>query len=266
MKNWEVFESDCCNYLNNQFGSNSRVFQHRGGSDSTESDILYIKGGINQFYIEVKMKASQCGQFVLLPDFEQRKLVFSNRNKVKETENCIQIINAMNKDFDYYSSSSLNIKQMPDSPESAKIYSGWIKDCFRAKNAKYIISRSNRGFIVFPVNQLEQYFRISPVFRVKKSGSTNLPHSMQSPLEKTLQEKFGNNINLDYSENHCFLYGASQPTFQLKIGSNVFLFKKEEGRHAVRKLSNTFNSNVIFTLNLFGEQQEKDIEQFKNEI
>lgn len=96
MDDWKIFELECVDYLNKQYGGG---FKHLGYSDSTVSDIEY-KSGLNSFYIEVKMPVAQSGQFVLLVDQENREFVFSSRNKTKRDESVDFIIEHMNENFE----------------------------------------------------------------------------------------------------------------------------------------------------------------------
>ncbi|MBR1424446.1 hypothetical protein IJ579_02660 [bacterium] len=79
MPNWEEFEKQCTDYLNQEF-CNFATFKTMGGSDSTVSDILVKTNTNKTFYIDVKHSPAQCGQFVLLPDIKTQKFVYSSRN------------------------------------------------------------------------------------------------------------------------------------------------------------------------------------------
>ena len=48
-KEWEKFEIECVNYLNEKFG-NYACFSHNGGANSTVSDILVETKNKKTFY------------------------------------------------------------------------------------------------------------------------------------------------------------------------------------------------------------------------
>ena len=102
-KKWKEFEEACCIYLNATYGNEQRLFIHHGGSDSTESDIEFKLNENSHFFIEAKMNASQCGQFVLLPDFERKTFSYSDKNKFPENEHSKEIIEHMNNNFVVFS-------------------------------------------------------------------------------------------------------------------------------------------------------------------
>lgn len=78
MKEWEILEEECLNYLKNKYPTIK--FTLLGKEDSTKSDIL-VKTINLEFYIEVKSKISQCGQFVLIPNYKNNVFIYSRKNK-----------------------------------------------------------------------------------------------------------------------------------------------------------------------------------------
>ena len=92
---WKIFEEECLKYLNGKYGN---YFKLQGKSNSTVSDI-YFNGEGNSFYIEAKMPTAQCGQFVLLPSVENKKLMYSNKNKTQQNEFSDEVIKFINNAF-----------------------------------------------------------------------------------------------------------------------------------------------------------------------
>ena len=61
MNRGENFENNCYNYLKEYYHLKNSKFEHKGGMNSTESDIAVIKNGEVDFYIEVKDSQAQSG-------------------------------------------------------------------------------------------------------------------------------------------------------------------------------------------------------------
>ena len=76
----------------------------------------------------------------------------------------------MNDHFDEFSSpGTKGIELQIDS----SVYERWIKAMYRQKNVKYIMTSINRNIcdeniIIFPLEQIGDYFEISCKYRVKK--------------------------------------------------------------------------------------------------
>lgn len=98
---WKTFEEECVAYLKRKYG---RQFKLKGGSDSTLSDIFF-NNGLKCFYIEAKMPSAQCGQFVLIPDSDNRIFKYSNKNKTNENEYTRMIVEFMNSNFECFCNS-----------------------------------------------------------------------------------------------------------------------------------------------------------------
>ena len=101
MKDWERFEIESIEYLQNTFGTLAS-FIHQGKSDSTVPDILVVKSDNTEFYIEVKYAPAQCGQFVLIPNLDTSTFEYSTKNKGQIDQYSQAIINYMNTDFDSF--------------------------------------------------------------------------------------------------------------------------------------------------------------------
>lgn len=256
MEKWKLFELDCNAYLNKKYGN---FFTHFGFSNSTISDIKY-ENNKKMFYIEVKMPSAQSGQFVLLPDYQNKKFIFSPNNKTKPNKSTDFIIAYMNKHFEKYAhvdSIGQNIDIDP------KIFNEWITNTYKDKGVKFMITKG-KDYIIFPINQYGNYFFITAKYRIKKSGSSKVPKSKQQEVLKKLTQM---NINFELtddfnikSNNHL-----NKLKFQVDDSEYMFSYFKENIYH-IRKLSNTRNANVIFSIELRKEQNPTDLENFVNSL
>ena len=168
MKPGEKFELEALNYLVRNFSSKSVSFFHGKTSDSTRSDIEVRIDGRTAFFIEAKDTAAQSGQFVLIPDTENKIFNFSPRNKSIQNEFTFMIINHMNYNFDRYNSAGTRGEKIEIDTD---IFADWIMDYYAHKNAAFFITKKN-DFIIFPTERLKHYLKISAKFRIKKSGSS----------------------------------------------------------------------------------------------
>ena len=124
MKDWERFEIESIEYLQNTFGTLAS-FIHQGKSDSTVPDILVVKSDNTEFYIEVKYAPAQCGQFVLIPNLDTSTFEYSTKNKGQIDQYSQAIINHMNTDFDSFREAGSKGKDIIF-PGSNEIFINWI--------------------------------------------------------------------------------------------------------------------------------------------
>lgn len=252
MEAWKEFELDCNKYLNEKYGNH---FTHLGFSDSTVSDIKY-ENSEKIFYIEAKMPSAQSGQFVLLPDYENKKFLFSSRNKTEPNENTDFIINYMNQKFDMYSNYGTSGEKIDINQD---VFGNWIINYYKQKGVEFFITKGE-NFIIFPVEKYKDYFFISANYRIKKSGSTDVPLNRQQDVIKQL-----NLMNIQYELKDEFKLVSTQDLdrFKFSVGDFDYMVRKiEKNLYRIRKLSNTRNPNVIFSIKLIKEQDEKDLDNF----
>lgn len=256
METWKQFELDCTNYLNETYGNR---FHHLGFSDSTVSDIKYDDGK-TQFFIEAKMPSAQSGQFVLLPNFENREFNFSTRNKSKKDETVEFIIKYMNENFEKYVDAGTKGVDI-DLPKD--VFASWITNTYRQNNVEFFITKGV-DYIIFPIEKYSHYFDISCTFRVKKSGSSGVPKYLQGDVLEFIRQE---DPNCGVNDSFEIESSVDLNKFSFSIGENDFLIKeKSPNLYRVRRLSNTRNANVIFSISLIQEQNKEDLEEFIKRI
>jgi hypothetical protein len=259
------FEEKCYNFLSDKYANPNIRFDLMGGADSTVSDIAVFRKGSLQFYIEAKDCNAQAGQFVLLPDDRTQTFVFSERNQSSTNELTDLIIGAMNSD--YYRYKNAGTSGVPIIL-SNNVLSRWVMQYYSSKDVKYFITYAH-GFIIFPIERFADYFAVSATYRVKRSGSSSPAKRDISPVMSYLEKAFSQNINSEIDNSgHLFVTVNSVASNRFTIDGREFYLSatSAQNRYEVRKLSNTANANVIFSIALQQGQNTTDLQKFETDI
>lgn len=255
MKNWLIFENECAEYLQEKYSNKVFYFKATGGHDSNSSDIKAFKDKQHILSIECKMNTAQCGQFVLFIDYANHKFIFSNKNKTPYDDFTKSVIEEMERHFEQCS-----IPSAKDLPISENIISQWVKNYYlNHKKSKYCITKSDIGFIIFPIENMDNYFAFSAKYRVKKSGSSNPSKNNISEIENLLQ-----NINvkttIEIINSKCYAeFNYTKDKFILCGDKYRYQFTKDDAKYNIRRLSNTCNANFIVSIKL-KEHKQHDID------
>jgi len=256
----ERFEIECYNYLIKKYGNH---FRHEGNMDSTKSDIAVIKNGNPVFYIEVKDTTAQSGQFVLLPNEKEKTFDFSPRNKSES--NCITkaIIDYMNKDFQSYFNAGTAGKPID---LDSKIFTDWIVNHYISKKVKYVISFKD-DFVILPIQKFGEYFSVSATYRIKKSGSSKLAKKDFTNAQMIILNKYKTS-KFNIEDSSLFVNINERVSVKSFEFGKYTLYLSEIGtnQYMVRKLSNTRNMNVIFSIKLKRYQDKVDLTGFEKNI
>ncbi len=263
MRPGEIFETECYEFLTNNYQTQDIKFHHEGGMDSTKSDIAVIKKGNICFFIEAKDSSAQSGQFVLIPDNENKQFVFSPRNKSNPNELTTIIINYMNSYFERFNNAGTTGKYLNINED---VFANWIVEHYRSKNVRYVISRKN-DFIIFPIRKFQQYFNIRANYRIKKSGSGEPPKRDILTIKQLIKNHY-NEPCFTQSGNKLFVEIHETLTNDKFVLGNYtyFLAERNPNTYEIRKLSNTYNMNVIFEIDLKKSQASEDLDEFISEI
>lgn len=263
MKPGEEFELRCYEYLKNFYKTKETDFYHEGGMDSTKSDIAVVKNSKIAFYIEVKDASAQSGQFVLLPDKERECFVFSPRNHSKPNEMTDIIINYMNSDYQRFNNAgtageTLNI--------DTGVCSNWIIEHYKNKNVKYVMSY-DKDYVILPIRRFKQYFNIIANYRIKKSGSGFPAKKDISAVEQLIREYYTTAQFSQKNKKLCVNISEEVHKDRFTLGSyTYYLSERSSENYEVRRLSNTYNMNVIFSINLIKKQDNDDLDEFKSDL
>ena len=246
MSTWEDFEIQCVNHLNEKFSDYAR-FTHQGGTDSTTADILVKTQKSKSFYVEAKHSPAQCGQFVLLPNLATRTFQYSSLNATDINQYSETIINYMNKDFDSFRNAGTAGKEI-DIKNASDIFTGWIITTYKSKGVEFFITN---GFFIFPIKDFAKYFDVTAKYRIKRSGSGDVGKSRFNTVMKYICEKGYNIANLRVSGNKMFLTSSEQlHNKRFILDGTEYMFSLRGNEFEIRKLSDTYNANVIFSVKL----------------
>lgn len=271
MKNWEICEKECFEYLKSKYSNKNYNFEHNGGFDSTKSDILLKKNGIACFYIESKMKASQCGQFVV----KQLENRFVNSENNRHQKSLIEdvIIDKMNEDFESYTNPGTAGKNL--NIEKDYFYE-WICNFYKSKNVKYFIVEKDVGknkltsdnFIIFPIQHFQKYFDVFATYRVKKSGSNVPSKNYIEEIENSLENQKITHSKIEFKDGKAYI-NLLDKIYKFKTQGIQYDYQFnpiKDNLFEIRWLSNTKNANVIFSISLIKEQAENDLIEFEAEF
>lgn len=242
---WKEFEEASTEFLNKTFGDYA-TFVLQGGSNSKKEDILVNTKKGKEFYIEAKHSPAQCGQFVLLPDIQTKKFDYSKQNIAPLNEYSQQIMNYMNTKFEEYKKAGTAGKDIVF-PNCENVFINWILSFYNFKNAKYFITNNN---VIFSIEDFSKFFNVRAKYRIKRSGSSAVGNKYINKVESYLKANF-NIFNIEKSEDKLFI--KSELNLHNKrfiIDGYEFMISKRDDSYEIRKLSNTFNANVIFSVNL----------------
>ena len=265
---WKAFEKECVEYLNKAYTPTKQcTFTLNGGSDSTASDIVVKTKSGNTFNIEAKMPAAQAGQFVLFPNEKERIFEYSDRNRSPKNSIAEKIVECMTSDYNTYCNPKTKGIEL-DLPVSLMF--DWVKDYYSTvKQTRYFITQYDNEFVIMPVEKIDKYFDISGTYRVKKSGSCcPSPNNVQE-IEQILKEEGLESGTPLFKDDECqvFIQSNCPDTFMLAGTSYRYKFNNIKGNiYGIRRLSNTANANVIFSLTAKTPQQKADLEQFENDL
>ncbi|MBE6402243.1 MAG: hypothetical protein E7039_00795 [Lentisphaerae bacterium] len=257
MTSWEKFEINSTDYLNNTFGQYAG-FRHCGGTDSTKSDIKVITKSKDEFYIEAKECPAQCGQFVLLPDIESGTFAYSKQNTTPLNSHASAIINHMNDFFEEYKEAGTAGKDIYFT-DCSQVFTDWIVQHYKDKNVRFIITNNNT---ILHTEKFADFFIVTAKYRTKRSGSATVGKKIMPLVEKYLQDNFSV-MNILYEGRNLFISSNDDLHNQrFVIADREYRLSRSGNRYEIRKLSNTFNANVIFSINIKSGVQGLSIPEF----
>lgn len=260
---WQEFENLCVTFLTNKYTlSHGITFSILGGSDSTKPDIKATTIYGRAFFMEAKMPTAQSGQFVVLNN--NSHLYISPKNAGALNPHSQAVVDYMSSNLPVYANPGTSGADLPLPKE---LMASWIKSHYKNKGVKYIISSPNyKNFVIIPISKLDEYFEISAKYRVKRSGS-------RSPGSKDVQEVsalVGELPQSVFSEGKKYFIKSTRLINKQKLvgakASYQFNLTQNSSVFEIKKLSNTANPNVIFSINLVKPQSPEDLETFISDL
>mgnify|MGYP001166257901 CR=1 FL=1 len=263
LKKWQEFELNVVKYLNEHYGNDFIKFIHQGYSDSTKPDISVVHNGQNLFNIECKYHKSQSSQFVVFENDEDKFFYFSPKNKSLEND-ALPIIKHLNANYEYYSKNINNIKGNTPVICKNNLMSDFIIKNMKNKASVIISSDFTNNFYlkrpltISNVTDIAENYSISGIYRSKRSGTC-------SAIKKHL-------TNFKYKaemvNGRFYVYDPNKKLDDYQDNKTLFLSKDivMNGYREIRKISNTSNRNIIFSLELKDDAKVHTSKDFLNNI
>jgi len=261
MEAWKKYEINATEYLCRKFGQFAKFYQE-GSANSAISDIRVSTYNGANFYIEAKQSPAQCGQFVLIPDDEIRRFKFSGRNKSNQNEFSDAIMQFMNQQYHDFKKAGTAGKVI-NMPNGKEIFCGWIISCNKSKGVRYFISG---GYEIIPIENISRFFNVLATYRIKRSGSQDVGLKNISAVSEYINKKYNNSL---VREQGAKLYVETDNDIHNEkfiIYGDEYATTRRSSAYEVRKLSNTFNANVIFSIQLINNERGLSDREFINDL
>lgn len=244
MSVWEEFEIQCTNFLNSKFNAYA-TFTHQGGANSTVPDILVNTNNGKSFYIDAKHSPAQCGQFVLLPNLETGTFEYSHLNVNPINRYAKMIMNYMNNDFDAYREAGTAGKDI-DMPNGSNIFAAWIIQAYRDKEVDFFITNN---YTILPIEYFKEYFDVTAKYRIKRSGSGNVGKSRLKLVMDYISTHDYAITDFRIDRDKLFIVSPQKlHDHRFILRGTEYMFSLRGDEYELRKLSNTYNANVIFSI------------------
>lgn len=262
---WQEFEEECLEYLRKKYPNSAATFELKGNHNSTVSDIFVTIHNHSSFYIDVKEPIAQSGQFVLFSNNTTRQFEYSKKNETKINPYSQEIMAYMDKFYDEFVSAGTTGLSLDMDPD---IFCNWIKKHYQEKGAEFFMSKGKNGYVIFPLDKINEYFDVSAKYRIKKSGSSNLSAKDRTLLPTIISQLFINKYSIFTDGKKTYVETeANINRKKVSYGEYTYYFNKSShNSYVVTRLSNTRNLNVIFTVALKQEQNLSDLKVFENRI
>ncbi len=261
MKTWERVEQDCTEYLQRKFSAYA-TFTRQGSSDSTKSDVKVQRTNKEPFYVEAKKLPAQCGQFVLLPNEQTKTFTFSPENDSEENEYARTMIAHMNERFDSFFNAGTK-GEILEIDNGEELFVGWILEHYNSRNVKFFITDKR---VLFPIEDFSKYLSVTAKYRTKKSGSQKTGNRYIPLVQAYLQEHHEYQIQSTYVKDNSLYVQSDLPlqrkTFSISGCNYTLYFSKKGQDYEIRRLSNTYHANVIFSISLKSAEKGLSDEQF----
>lgn len=256
------FEISCTTRLMERYKAYA-TFIRKGGSDSTVPDIHVTTKSGKSFYIEAKLCPAQCGQFVLLPDINTGTFTYSSGNDHRINIYAQKIMDVMNKDFDAFREAGTAGKDII-MPDSAEVFSGWIKQAYKEKGARFFIKND---YSIFPIDDILDHFNITAKYRIKRSGSANVGKSNIPTIRNVIASMDYTITSFRPNGPKLFVESPNQLHDRRFIYAGYeYMFSQRGSEYEIRKLSNTYNANVIFSVSATGNNKGLSDSEFIDEL
>ena len=262
LQKWEIFQNEATDFLSEYFDIHCAM---EGGFDATTSEITVRNTDQVLTNVEAKFCPAQAGQIILLSDGNQ--FSFSDKSKNSSNTYTQEIIKHLNTNYSSFQGN--NSATIPVTDISYGTLFKWVKTVYAEKNVGWIIASKefcnlNVDDLLFvPLNEIENYFDISIVFRRKKTGNDHIQGKDLINFQEELDL-----ITHDYmikKTNNKYLLTLGSRASNFNIGTKYLLsMTNKECQYYIKKKDINTNPNMMIKLNL-KDNIEFKAEQFKKD-
>lgn len=246
MDKWEEFEIAWTEFLQKTYGDLA-YFERMGGSNSTKPDILVRTKRGSEFFIETKMCPAQCGQFVLIPDDKSRTFKYSEKNETPINEFAKQIMTFMDRYYDSFKNAGTAGKAI-EFDDMETVFANWVMKIYGDEDVE-IFATNDR--LLVPLKDFPKFFNVTAKYRIKRSGSGHVGSVHMEEVINYINNHYSYESYRKTSDGHLFYKSKKNlHNERFDIGEHEFMFSYREDEFEIRKLSNTYNANVIFSIRL----------------
>jgi len=150
----------------------------------------------------------------------------------------------MNKSFDLYKEAGTRGVSI-EFENSSEIFACWVKELYKSKSAEFFISN---GFKLFRTDDIGYAFQFSAMYRTKRSGSNDVGYGRMRGVCNYLEKRFPSLDVYDVREKLFARTDAEMHNRRFVLDGTEYMFSKRGDAYEIRRLSNTFNANVIFSI------------------
>lgn len=271
-KDSDKFEQKCARWLRKQFPGHK--FSVKGGSSKFVSDILVD----DKFYIECKMSenaktgkhdGSQASGFTLQLLDEDGKKSFTVKEQIKENKYTSEIIDYLNANFEEYSKFDAPNTKNLDLSLDKKVLAKWVSEHYKKKGAEFFITAKDSQFSIFKntPQKILKYFDIHATVRHYKTGTKDLQPDKRDSVLSELNKLYKIN-SVKYKDKQMLVTIKDNIESQYIDLSECKIYLSNKNQkpcvYRIMYLHNTGAPRVTFHINTISDQDEKDIEAFKN--
>ena len=141
----------------------------------------------------------------------------------------------------------------------SQIFTDWIIQIYKEKGARLFITND---FRIVDIDDFSKYFNVSAKYRIKRSGSSSVGKSRLSAISTYIKDNY--NISSVIADDDKLFVTSSVNLHDERFiyGGYEYMISDRGSSYEVRKLSNTYNANVIFSIALKDNKAGLSNEEF----
>ena len=116
------------------------------------------------------------------------------------------------------------------------------------KGAEFFITNNYK---IVRVDDFSECFNVSAKYRIKRSGSSSVGKSMIAAISRYLKDEFNSITSINTQGDKLFVNATrNMHGIRFVYGGYEYMISQRDDAYEIRKLSNTYNANVIFSIQL----------------